>query len=163
MNKEYYNKEVNTVLNDLNSKKNGLSSVDVLNRLKINGYNELPKNKDKSIIKIFLEELISPLEIILLVTVILSFFIGEVFDAFVLLFIILVDVIIGTVEEAKAKKDANNLLNMIKVITKVLRDGQKMVVDSKTIVSGDIMLLESGDKIVADDRIIDSYNLSIDE
>ena len=105
MNKEYYNKEINTVLKELNSSRDGLTNIEVINRLKSNGYNELPKNKEKSIIIMFLEELKSPMEIILILTVILSFFIGEVFDACVLIFIILVDVIIGTFEEYKAMFD----------------------------------------------------------
>ena len=163
MNKEYYNKEINTVLKELNSSRDGLTNIEVINRLKSNGYNELPKNKEKSIIIMFLEELKSPMEIILILTVILSFFIGEVFDACVLIFIILVDVIIGTFEEYKARLDAANLLNMIKVTTKVLRDKKEFVVDSKTLVVGDIIMLESGDKIVADARIIECHNLSINE
>ena len=103
------------------------------------------------------------MELILILTVILSFIIGEVFDALVLLFIILVDVIMGTVEEYKARKDADSLLNMLKVTTKVIRDNKEIVVDSKTLVIGDIMLLESGSKVSADARIISSQNLTVDE
>lgn len=163
MKKEYYNLEVNKVLKELNSSQYGLTNIEVINRLKENGYNELPKNKEKNIFTMFLEELKSPMELILILTVILSFFIGEVFDACVLIFIILVDVIIGTFEEYKAKLDAANLLNMIKVTTKVLRDKKETVVDSKTIVVGDVIMLESGDKVVADARIIDCHNLNVNE
>ena len=163
MNKEYYNLEKEDVLRLLDSNTQGLSNKEVINRIKQYGYNELPKKKNKSIITIFFEELKSPLELILILTVILSFIIGETFDALVLIFIILMDVIIGTIEENKALKDASNLLNMIKVTSKVRRENEEMVVDSKTIVKGDIILLESGDKIIADGRIISSNNLTINE
>lgn len=163
MNKEYYNLKKEDVLENLNSSSDGLSSREVVNRIKKYGYNELPKKKNKSIINIFFEELRSPLELILIITVILSFVIGEVFDGVVLIFIILADVIIGTVEEYKAIKDADSLLNMIKVTSRVIRDKEKIVVDSKTLVKGDILLLESGDKIVADARVIDCHNLTVNE
>ena len=163
MNKDYYNLKEEEVLTNLNSSRNGLSSIEVIDRIKKNGYNELPKKKNKSIINIFLEELRSPLELILIVTVILSLITGEVFDAIVLIFIILSDVIIGTIEEYKALIYADSLLNMVKVTSKVKRDKEKIVVDSKTLVKGDILLLESGDKIVADARILESHNLMVNE
>ena len=163
MNNNFYNQEKEEVLKYLESNNNGLSSKEVIKRIKSYGYNELPKKKNKSIVTIFFEELRSPLELILIITVILSFIIGEAFDAFVLIFIILMDVIIGTIEEFKALKDADNLLNMIKVTSKVIRDNKEIVVDSKTLVKGDIVLLESGDKIVADGRILECNNLTINE
>lgn len=164
MNKEYYNIPKEEVINLLNGDTfEGLTNKEVIRRIKSDGYNELPKQKEKSVISMFFDEIKSPLELVLIVTVILSFIIGEAFDAFVLIFIILVDVIIGTIEEYKARKDANSLLNMIKVTSRVLRDGKEMVVDSKTLVKGDIILLESGDKIVADARIIKCHNLTVNE
>lgn len=160
---EYYNIEKEEVLKKLNTNMEGLTSKKVLELIKNNGYNELPQKKKKSIISMFFDEIKSPMELILLLTVVLSFVIGEVFDALVLLFIILVDVIMGTVEEYKARKDADSLLNMLKVTTKVIRDNKEIVVDSKTLVIGDIMLLESGSKVSADARIISSQNLTVDE
>lgn len=159
----YHNIKKEDVIKDLDSNISGLSSKEVIRRIKKDGYNELPKKKNKSIITIFLEELKSPLELILIVTVILSFIIGEIFDGFVLIFIILADVIVGTIEEYRALKDADSLQNMIRVTSKVLRDNKEIVVDSKTLVKGDIVLLESGDKIVCDGRIINSHNLTINE
>ena len=164
MNQEFYNISKEDAINKLDGDTlKGLTSQEVIRRIKSDGYNELPKKQEKSIVSMFFDEVKSPLELVLIVTVILSFVIGEVFDAFVLIFIILVDVIIGTIEEYKARKDANSLLNLIKVTTRVLRDGKEMVVDSKTLVKGDIILLESGDKIVADARIIECHNLMVNE
>ena len=160
---EYYNIDKEEVLKELNTSMEGLSSKKVIELIRDSGYNELPEKKKKSIVSMFFDEIKSPMELILLLTVILSFIIGEVFDALVLLFIILVDVIMGTVEEYKARKDADSLLNMLKVTTKVIRDNKEIVVDSKTLVIGDIMLLESGSKVSADARIISSQNLTVDE
>lgn len=159
----YYSKNIDDVINELNSSEDGLSNKESRLRLEKYGYNRLLMKKKDSIFKIFLNELNSPMELILILTVVLSFFIGEIFDAFVLVFIILVDVIIGTFEEYRAKKDAQSLLNMIPTIARVIRDGNELEIDTSNIVIGDIMLLESGTRISADARIINNYNLIIDE
>ena len=120
MNQEFYNISKEDAINRLDGDTlKGLTSQEVIRRIKSDGYNELPKKQEKSIVSMFFDEVKSPLELVLIVTVILSFVIGEVFDAFVLIFIILVDVIIGTIEEYKARKDANSLLNLIKVTSRV--------------------------------------------
>ncbi|MDE5888956.1 MAG: HAD-IC family P-type ATPase, partial [Bacilli bacterium] len=97
------------------------------------------------------------------VTVILSFVAHEVIDAIALIFIILIDVLMGTYQEWKARKDAESLINMIKVTTRVIRNGGEMQINSSDIVVGDILVLESGDKISADARIIECHNFQVDE
>ena len=104
-----YNKEWKQVVEELNSKIEGLSNKEAKKRLEENGKNMLPKEKQDSIVKIFFSELLAPLEIILLITVIISFIIGEIIDAIVILFIILIDVIMGTYQEYKALKSAESL------------------------------------------------------
>ena len=141
----------------------GLSSKEVQERLLKYGKNELPSAKKDSLLKLFFSQFENPIEIILVVTVILSFIAGEVIDAVALIFIILVDVIMGTVEEWRARKDAESLINMIKVMAKVIRDGKEINIDSSEIVVGDIISLESGDKISADARIIECHNFQVDE
>ena len=89
--------------------------------------------------------------------------VGETVDAFVISFIILVDTIMGTYQENKAIKSAERLNNMIKSKSKVLRNNKEYNIDSKSIVIGDILLLESGDRINADARIIEYENLQVDE
>ena len=132
-------------------------------RLENNGYNTLPKKKKDSVIKVFLSEFKDPIIIILIVAIILSFIAGEVIDACAIIFIILIDAIIGTVEEIKAERSAEALANYIKVKVKVLRDQIEQEIDSSELVVGDIILLEPGNKISADLRIIESKNLTIDE
>ena len=159
----YYNEDKDEVLKNLKTNVNGLSLEEADSRLKQNGKNVLPKKKRESIFKLFLKEFTSPIELVLLVTVIVSFLIGEVIDAFVILFIILLDVILGTYQENKALKSAEALSNMIRVNTKVIRNGKELIIDSEYLVVGDIILLESGSKVTADARIIDSVNLQVDE
>ncbi len=160
---EYYNKNIDEVINDLNSNINGLNNDEVKKRINKYGKNTLPKKKRPSIIELFFKELMSPIEIILIITVIISFVIGETIDALVIIFIILVDVCMGTYQENKALKSAEALSNMLKTKCKVLRNGKEILIDSEDIVIGDIMFLESGSKINADARIIESHNLTVDE
>lgn len=161
--KESYKKDYNDVIKETKSNINGLSNNEVKNRLEKYGKNILPKKERDSILKLFIKEFISPIELILVITVIISFFMGETIDALVISFIILVDVCMGTYQENKALKSAEALSNMLKTQCKVLREGKEIMVNSDDLVVGDILILESGSKITADARIIECYNLTIDE
>ena len=99
----------------------------------------------------------------MLVAAVLSFLVGEAVDAIVILFIILCDAILGTVQEWKANKSAESLASMIKTYVKVLRDGKEVEIESADVAVGDVLFLESGDKVPADARIIESVNLMINE
>ena len=159
----YYNEDVETVLKKLDSSESGLLLKEVDNRLKKDGKNILPHKNRPSWFELYLKEFQSPIELILVFTVIVSFAVGELVDAFVILFIILVDTIMGAFQENKALKSVESLNNMIKSKSKVLRDGKEYLIDSELIVVGDILLLESGDRINADARIVESTNLQVDE
>lgn len=159
----YFKQDVNDVIKDLNSSIDGLSNKQANENIQKYGKNILPSKKRDSILKIFFKEFSSPIELILLATVIISFFVGEYIDALVILFIILIDVIMGTYQENKALKSAEALNKMLITKTKVLREKKEVNIDSKDITIGDIILLESGSKITADARIIESVNLQVDE
>lgn len=141
----------------------GLLSTEAETRLKTNGENILPSKKPKPFILMLLKEFINPIVIILLVAMVFSFIVGELLDAFVILGIILIDAIIGAIQEKRAERVASSLSNMIKVKTKVLRDNLKTEIEAKNLVVGDIVFLESGDKISADMRIIECSNFTVDE
>lgn len=158
-----YNKESKQLINELNSSLEGLSTEEAQKRLAEQGKNILPSKKRDSIFKIFLGELTAPIEIILIITVIISLIIGETVDALVILFIILVDVLMGTYQENKALKSAEALSKMLKTKAKVLRDGKELEIDAEDIVVGDILLVDSGTKIGSDARIIECSNLQVDE
>lgn len=163
MKKEYYQESITKILKELDTKESGLSYKEADKRLKENGYNILPKKKKESILQIFIGELNDPIVIILLLAALISVTSKEIIDAIVIVFIILVDGVVGTIEEVKAKKEEESLSQLIKVETKVLRDNEEVIIDAEDLVVGDIVLLESGDKISADMRVIDSKNLTVNE
>ena len=159
----YYNEEIEEVIKKTESSDKGLTIKEVTKKTAKYGKNVLPSKKRDSIAKLFMKELLSPIELILVFTVIVSFIVGETVDALVILFIILLDVIMGTYQENKALKSAEALSKMLKTKNKVLRNGKEVYVDSEDLVVGDIILLESGSKITTDARIIESTNLQVDE
>ena len=159
----YYSNKIEDIYEHLNTKKDGLSSKKASELLEKYGKNELPKKAKESIFDLFISQFKNPIEIILVVTVFLSFISGETVDAIALIFIILVDVTIGTYEEWKASKDVESLAKMIKETSKVMRDKKEIEINSKDVVVGDIIFFESGDRISADARIIECHNLTVDE
>ncbi len=158
-----YHKSAREVLEELEVTKEGLSTSEVKKRLEEYGKNELPRKKNKSILALFIGQFYNPIEMILVITLLLSFVTGEYVDAIALLFIILVDVIMGTYQEWKALKDAQSLINMIKSTTYVIRNGKEYEIESCYLVPGDIIVLDSGSKISVDARIIDCHNFQVDE
>lgn len=162
MNDWYRIKKVD-LFNELNSKEFGLTSEEAKCRLEKYGYNELPGNTSDNIFTIFFRQLKDPIVLILIVTIIFSFMIKEYIDAIAIIFIVLVDLIMGTVQEWKAIKNAESLSNMIKFMVNVMRDGKEIVIESRYLVPGDIVLVESGNKVSADLRVIDSSNLQLNE
>lgn len=160
---KFYNQSVDEVLDYFNVDNKGLSKERAIELLEKYGKNELPKKKKESIWHLFFSQFANPIELILVVTVVLSFVAHEVIDAVALIFIILIDVIMGTWQEWKARKDAESLANMIKVTATVIREGREIKINSSDLVVGDVIHLESGDKISADARIIDCHNFQVDE
>lgn len=160
---KFYDKEVKEVLEYFNTDEKGLTIAEAKDFLEKNGKNELPRKKQDSVFKLFISQFENPIELILVVTVILSLVAHEIIDAIALIFIILIDVIMGTYQEWKARKDAESLINMIKVTSRVIRNGREVQIESSDIVVGDILVLESGDKISADARIIECHNFQVDE
>lgn len=156
-------KTVSEVEAELHTTKAGLSEEEVFSRLEKYGKNELPKAKQKNIMTIFFSQLLNPLVFILIITGIISVFAQEYMDAIFILFVILTDAVLGTVEEWKAEKSATALQSMIKIESKVIRNNQIILIPSEELVIGDVVHLESGDKIGADIRLTHTANLMIDE
>ena len=163
INQFWHNNSTEYAFKQTNSSESGLTSQQADSRLKQNGENVLPQKKAKSFMFLLFKEFINPIVIILFVAMAFSFIVGEFIDAFVVLGIILIDAIIGAIQEKRAQRIASSLANMIKVKSKVLRDSIKQEIDSKNLVIGDIVYLESGDKISADMRIIECSNFTVDE
>ena len=162
--KNSYLKSIDKVFEELNVDPDvGLSVDEVDKRLNKYGYNALPKKKNNSIAKIFFSGFLDPIVILLVVTVIFSLIIGELIDGVIVFIIILLDLILGTIEEYQANKNADSLQNLIKNEVKVIRNGENIIIDSELLVPGDIVYLESGDNITCDIRVIDCTNLQVNE
>ncbi len=159
----YYNKSIKEIEKELTTNIDGLSSDEVQKRALIYGKNTLPKHKKESVLKIFISEFKDPIVILLLIAIIASFLVGETVDALAILFIVIVDVLMGTYQENKANNTAEALAELVTVKTKVIRDGKITKVESENVTVGDIIFLESGDKISADIRLIETHNLTINE
>lgn len=161
--KEWHNLDENELLNSLKTNEGGLNTSKVQDRLEKYGRNELSKKKTDSFIKILLRQLTDPIVILLVITVFFCLLIHETIDALAITFIILIDLVMGTFQEWKAEKTAESLQALIKVKVHVLRNGKEEDIDSSDLVIGDIVLLDSGDKISADMRILSSNNFQVDE
>lgn len=159
----WYTKTIEEIYKKLKTSSNGLTNKEAEKRLEKYGGNILPKKKQDGIIKTFFMQFASPIIAILIIAIILSLIIGEYVDAIFIFAVIMINGILGTIQEYTAEKSAEKLQDMIKVNVKVKRDGKQVEVDSSELVVGDIVILESGDKIPADIRLIEVTNLSIDE
>ncbi|MBE7075745.1 MAG: HAD family hydrolase [Clostridiales bacterium] len=160
---KWYTNSIDFAFEKTKSTSAGLTTAQAEARLKQNGENTLPQKKPKSFFVMLFHELINPIVLILLVAMAFSFIVGELLDGFVILGIVMIDAIIGAIQAKRAERVATSLSNMIKVKAKVLRDGKKIEVESNKLVVGDIVFLESGDKISADMRIIECSNFTVDE
>ena len=159
----FYNKTIKEIETELNTTKEGLSSNEVNKRISKYGLNILPKKEKNSIFNIFINEFKDPMELLLLFAIIVSFISGEIIDAIAILVIVLIDAMMGTYQENKANKTVDSLSNLVSTKVKVIRDNDLKYIDASNLTIGDIVHLESGDKVSADIRIIDSANLMVDE
>ncbi len=159
----FYAMSCDELFKKFRTNEDGLSTREAEKRIEKYGYNELPKKKKDSILKIFISELLDPIVLLLVVAIIASLVVGEVVDALAITFIVLVDLIIGTYEENKANNTVEALSKLVPEIVKVQRNGKEVLIDSKDITVGDYVFLESGDKISADLRLIEAHNLTVDE
>ena len=158
----YREKEID-IIEILQTNKNGLSQEEVSERLKKYGLNKLPDAKLDNIFWIFLRQFQSPLVYILIIASFIVFFMKEFVDGSIILFVLFFNAIVGTFQEGKAQNTLLALKNFSETNTTVLRDGKETVVPDYEVVPGDILLLQEGDKVPADARIIHSNNLTIDE
>ena len=143
--------------------KNGLISPEAIERIKKFGRNVLPQEKPYSKIRLFLSQFNSPLMYILLTTVIISSSLKHYSDAIFIVVVLLINTTVGFYQKNKANQSLLALRKMVKVRTKVLRDGYEKEINSEELVVGDVVFLKSGDKVPADGRIIEARGLKINE
>ena len=165
---KFYCESEQKVLNAVESSKEGLSSSEAAKRLEANGKNKLAAAKGKSILMRFLEQMADPMIIILLVAALISGVLavveGESFvDVIIILAVVIVNAVLGVYQESKAEKAIEALQEMSAATSKVLRDGKVQIVHSEDLVVGDIILLEAGDAVPADARILENASLKVEE
>lgn len=147
----------------LDSSQSGLSNEEAKRRLHENGKNLIPQKKPPTLIQIFFHQFLNPLIYILIIAAAILLFVQDYSDAFFIFLVLMLNSIIGTVQEFKAEKSAQALKSMTSTNCLVQRDGKTLEVDSQELVLGDIIYLESGRKVPADLRLLSTQNLEIDE
>lgn len=163
-----YLKSADEVFADIGSSANGLTSAEAQTRLEKNGKNKLAEAKKPSVIKKFFAELADPMIIILLIAAAVSGVTAalqnESFtDVFIILAVVLINAVLGVVQESKAEKAIEALQKITAATSKVLRDGRPVTVKSEDLVVGDVVLLEAGDAVPADCRLIEAASLKAEE
>jgi Ca2+-transporting ATPase len=165
---KFYCEDKEKVLAEVGSSDAGLSSDEAAKRLEANGKNKLAAAKSKSIIRRFLEQLADPMIIILLVAALISGVLAVVenegfTDVIIILAVVIINAVLGVYQESKAEKAIEALQEMSAATSKVLRDGKVQIIHSEDLVVGDIILLEAGDAVPADARIIENASLKVEE
>jgi len=160
---DFFSISTKEVFSKLNSSEKGLSSKEAKKRLSVYGLNEITEKEKISALKIFFDQFKSFIVWVLIGAVIISIFIGEFLDAGVIGIILVLNAIIGFKQEYSAEKAIEALQKMASLKAKVFRDGKEVLIDSKELVPGDVIILETGEKIPADSRMINSINLEAQE
>lgn len=161
--KPYYNQSTEEIRTSINGNSEPLTDAQVKEKREKFGYNELVEGKKKSIPMIFLEQFKDFLVVILIISAIVSLFLGEAESAAVILIVITMNAILGTVQTVKAEHSLNSLKQLSAPSAKVLRDGVVVEIPSREIVVGDEVCLEAGDYVPADGRILENASMKIDE
>ena len=162
--KAYYRESKEEVLKELGaSEQQGLTSKAAQEKLAQVGPNALVEGKKKSVVEVFLEQFKDLMVIILIVAAVISAFTGNLESTAVIIVVLILNAILGTVQHVKAEKSLEALKSLSAPVAKVLRDGKKQEIAAKDVVPGDILLLEAGDLVTADGRILDNFSLQVNE
>lgn len=143
--------------------KEGLTSQQVDKIRQEKGENILQEGKKKSIFQVFISQFADLLVVILIVAAVISMFSGNVESTIVILLVLVMNAVLGTIQHVKAQRSLESLKQLSSPCAKVIRDGVKQEVPSREIVPGDIVMLEAGDMIVADGRILHNFSLQVNE
>lgn len=159
----FHVKKVEQIFSELKSSDSGLSGDEAKIRLEKTGPNILPTRPPDSIIKIIVSQFMNPLIFTLCVAAVISVIVGDLKDAYFILLVIIINALIGTIQEYSAEKSAMALKQLSSSKSKVFRAGEQQEIDSENLVPGDIIALESGDRVPADTRLFETKNFETDE
>ena len=165
---KHYCEDIHVVLAETKSTADGLSTQEAQQRLATNGKNKLAEAKKDSLLKRFIKQLMDPMIIILLaaagISGVLAVVENESFtDVIIILAVVIINAVLGVYQESKAEKAIEALQEMSAATSKVLRDGMVRTVHSEDLVVGDVVLLEAGDAVPADGRLIENASLKVEE
>lgn len=165
---KHYLQSTEEVFNEVKSSENGLSSEQAQQRISEIGKNKLQEGKKKSLIRRFLEQFADPMIIILIAAAVISAITAVIegefpTDVIIIMFVVIVNAVLGVYQESKAEKAIEALQKMAAATSKVIRDGNVIEIHSEDLTVGDVVLLEAGDAVPADCRIIESASLKIEE
>lgn len=141
----------------------GLSTAEADRYHEAHGYNEITQVSSHNPFTMFLDQLRSPLVIILIIATIVSLLLGDIFEGVLIILIVILNAVLGFVQEYKAEKALESLKKITISVVRVLRDGQHREIDSKLLVPGDIIVLEEGNKVPADCELLESLHMEVDE
>ncbi len=160
---KWHTKTSSELFQILNTNEHGLSKEEARRRLQKYGLNKLPETKAEKIITIFLRQFQSPLIYILLVAGLIVLIMKEIIDSFLIFAVLLFNAIVGAVQEGKAQNTLLALKKFVETKVIVLREGKELIISDTELVPGDILILQEGERVPADSRIISSYNIRVDE
>lgn len=160
---EHYNRSIEDVLKNVNSSTNGLSKKEAQIRLERDGYNEIADKEKASAWKLFLETFKDPMVVILLIAAGVQLILGEVVESVIIFLVLLLNSCISVIQTKKAENSLEALRDMSAPEAKVIRNGETETIAARELVTGDIVLLEAGDYVPADGRIIESGSLKVNE
>lgn len=159
----WHAKTVTEVYEQLHTSEEGLSDAEAAERLRNNGRNELRSRPPKTILQMLKEQIVDPMVLILIGAAVFSAVLQEWTEATVIFTIVIVNAVIGIVQEKNAQSSLDALRNMSAPTARVLRQGEESVVPASELVVGDVIMISDGDRIPADLRLIDSANLKVQE
>ncbi|MDQ2086151.1 cation-transporting P-type ATPase [Herbivorax sp. ANBcel31] len=162
-NNNWHSMDVKDVMAKLNTSKNGLSKEEAQIRLEQYGYNKLPEPKKTNLFMRFIIHFHNALIYVLLAAAVITALMDHWIDTWVILAVVIINAIIGFVQEGKAEKALENIKHMLSLKSALYRNGKREEIDAENIVPGDIVILSSGDKIPADLRILEASNLKVEE
>ncbi|MFH1162174.1 MAG: HAD-IC family P-type ATPase [Candidatus Jorgensenbacteria bacterium] len=163
MHKNWHARPLSEIFREVHSQESGLTTEEAAKRIKETGFNTLPEPKYPGVASIFLAQFLSPLIYVLVAAAVVVLFMGETADAVIIFLVLIFNAIMGTVQEGKAQRTLLALRKFVETSAAVLRDGKIVILPDKGIVPGDVIIIQEGDKIPADARIISVNSLKIDE
>lgn len=160
---DYYKESIETVLSSLNTSTEGIMTEDAKKRQEEQGFNEISRKDRQSTLSMFIDTFKDPLVIVLLIVAIVQIVLGKAAESLIIFAVLIINSILSVVQTKKAEDSLESLRQMATPTTTVIRNGRPQNVEARELVKGDIVLLEAGDNIPADGRLIEAESLQVVE